>query len=85
MPTGADASGFFDSMNPKDGIDFTFLTARTNELLPKRMQCNQGHVVEKEIFKFNNGVEIPYWPCEHCQILLRWKEVKLIPGEEGIP
>lgn len=75
---------FFDSMNPKDGVDFNF-RSKDSDQLPAMMQCPQGHVTHRELHVLSSGTKIPYYVCDSCLVVFRYQELKLVPGDEGMP
>ena len=53
--------------------------------LPLHMLCPAKHQVERHLFTFSTGPTIPYYPCKPCEVVYRYHECTLIPGDEGFP
>jgi len=53
--------------------------------LPIRMMCQYGHHAKRNLIMITGSIRVPFYVCESCQVIYRYQELKLIPGDEGLP
>jgi len=53
--------------------------------LPFHMLCKAGHTAERQLIDVEGELLIPYYLCIPCQIVYRYQECTLPPGDEGLP
>lgn len=75
----------FDGINLSDDAWAKISQPKPSDQLPFRMACKAGHLAERQLIGVSEDLVIPYYLCLPCQVVYRYQECTLPPGDEGLP
>ena len=80
---------FSDKVNPEDRTWMSLSQPPPIEEMPGALLCPAGHRAYGQVVELadpeHGTVRAPVYGCVPCQVVYRYQECRLPPGEEGLP